>query len=266
MSLDYVEPSAPPPVDWVGQTFPEPLLYGGAALWFILFVAALAGMAMFRQRLMEERAIRRRAPELIFAAVRKTIDQALMKTGAETIGGGRRVAEALQQHLGPLISFSGALGGPLGKLKKALEGKADESAAHGGASHGHGHGESHGAPAQTALVVTANADQHLTIAPGKVVSDGPAPHHPPPPHKPAEMTAREQIIAVREALELLSESWRKEAVEGDLRKIQDALLIRSIPGGSPARPLRPLAPAPAPRAPSRRGPDAAPRKPTPKVL
>jgi hypothetical protein len=257
MSLDYVEPSAPPPVDWVGPVFPEPLLYSGAALWFILLIAALVGLIILRQRLMEERAIRRRAPELIFAAVRKTIDQALMKTGAETIAGGRRVAEALDLHLGPLIAFSDALNGRLGKLKKALDGKADDHAPH-------GKGEAHGA-AQSALVVTAGTDQHVTIAPAKIVSDGHAPHGC-GDHKGHDMTAREQINAVRQALEHLSEYWCKGRVEDDLRKIQDALMIKSISCQPSPRPVRLAAPASPAKPSPRRAGGSAPRNDAPKVF
>lgn len=112
MSLDYIDPTTPPPTEWNGPIFPEPLLYSGAALWFILLIVALIAIFYYRQKLFDERVGRRRAPEHIFASVRRALDLALMKTGDETIGAGRRVQEALDQTSGPFWPLVMGLAAP----------------------------------------------------------------------------------------------------------------------------------------------------------
>jgi hypothetical protein len=243
MSLDYIDPNTtrPPPVDWGGPIFPEPLLYSGAALWFILLIVAVVGLMFYRQKLFDERVVRRRAPEHIYASIRRTLDLALMKTGDETIAAGRRVQEALDQHLGPLLAFSHALGGPNAKLRKALAGKAEAV---------HVKHEPHvERTSQPAVVVASGVNDRVTITPAQILTaeSGHGEHGGHNSHDAghgghggheAEMSAREQRVAVREALELLSDYWRKEPVERDLRAIQDALLTRSFLNSPPVRAAR----------------------------
>jgi hypothetical protein len=247
MSLDYVDPTTPP-VDWNGPVFPEPLLYGGAAVWFVLLIAALMGLLFFRQRLFDERLARRRAPEVIYHAVRQALNQALIKTGDETISAGRRVQDVLELHLGPLLSFSGAVGGPAGKLRKALAGKGEPQRAAEHAKPDHSdksHGENGG---QTALVVSSGAENNLVITPAQILTaEAKHEHHGPghghgghgQAHGEVEMSARDQRMAVRDALEALSEYWRKDVVERDLRKIQELLLVSGPIGAGSARSGRP---------------------------
>ena len=265
MSLDYIDPNTaplPPPVEWGGPIFPDPLLYSGAALWFILLIAALMGLLFYRQRLLDERLARKRAPEHIYITIRRALDQALLATGARTIDAGQKVADVLDFHLGPILLFSGGFGKPLGALRKALEGKTDppppEPVKHIPIKHESKSSE-HGS--QPAIVVSAGIRDRVVIAPAQIIT--PAEHghgsghdaghgagHAHPEAK-RDMTAREQVVAVREALERISEYWRKESVERDLRKIQDAMSIpiavkRSPPPRASAPLRRPPAPAVSP--------------------
>ena len=229
-------------MEWGGPIFPEPLLYSGAALWFILLIAALVGLMYYRQKVFDERLVRRRAPEHIYVSIRRTLDLALMKTGDETMAAGRRVQEALEQHLGPLLLFSHALGGPSAKLRKALSGKAE--VVHAPVKH-----EPHvDRIAQPAVVVASDVLDRVTITPAQILTEGGHRDHGGHGghdaghgghgHHEVEMSAREQRVAVREALEQLSDYWRKEPVERDLRAIQDALLTRGFLNSPPVRAAR----------------------------
>jgi hypothetical protein len=198
----------------------------------------LLAVLFYRQRLLDERIARKRAPEHIYWAVRRTLDQALIKTGGNTIEAGRTVADALELHLGPVLAFGGVLGKPLGKLKTALNGqiKADR--------HEHAkpdHARFSEQTAQPAIVVSSNSE-NVVIAPAQIVTmtdaDHGAGHHEFGEHR-LEMTAREQIVAVREALEHLSEYWRRDVVERELCKIQDLFIIQAPLGLRPAPALGP---------------------------
>ncbi len=225
MSLDY--PDAPPPVEWTGPIFPEPLLYSGAALWFILLVAAVIGLLAYRQRARDEAAARLRAPEHIYRTIRRVLDQALMKTGAGTIDGAQRVAEALEMNLGPLLTFGGSVSKPLGGLKKALAGEGERPHA--------AHVHAPESKTESAVIVSAGADRKVFISPAQIVSKEAPPHHGEKHSEP--MSGREQIVAVREALEALSDYWRKDVVERDLARIQDLLIIKtSSPASARAAP------------------------------
>jgi hypothetical protein len=245
MSLDYSDPG--PPVEWNGPIFPEPLLYSGAALWFILLVAALLGLLFYRQRLFDERLAKKRAPEHIHAVIRRALDQALLATGARTIDAGQKVADVLDLHLGPILAFGGDFGKPLRSLREALEGEAD---AHEGVKHipiRHDGAAEHGS--QPAIVVSAGSRNRVVISPARIVTHAEAGHgeaHRDHGDRKHEMTAREQVVAVREALERLSEYWRRESVERDLRKIQDAMMISPSVGQTPLRAVAPVRRATAP--------------------
>jgi hypothetical protein len=225
MSLDY--PDGPSPAEWGGPFLIDPVFIGGGAVWLILLAVAALALWNNRRQRDEERRARDKAPEHIYDAVRKALDQALLKTGAGTLDGGRAVAEALELHLGPLLSFSGGCSKPLNALKKALQGDGPARVP----PRGNHERPSGGVKTQPALVVSSGARDKVVISSADIVTrdDGQDAHPPEAAHahpaEPQPMSTREQIIAVREALEQLSDHWRKEAVLGDLRKIQALLMI-----------------------------------------
>jgi hypothetical protein len=241
MSLDYIDPSTTtPPPDWAGAIFPEPMLYRLAPLWVFLLVLAVLGMLFYRQRLLDARSDGRRAPAIIFRAVRGAIDRALLATGPATIPAGQKVIETVRLYLGPILAFSGEFGAPFHKLEKAVAGKAEQGEKH---DH-HTHGSSE--PRHGTLVVTTAGHEGQVVAdkviqvvsPGQViaVTDAPPSHDHGKQHGHHEgMSTHEQTAAVRYALERLHEFWTADTVEPRLKAIRDALSIRKPKGGGLSR-------------------------------
>lgn len=197
-----------------------------------------------------------RSPEIIFAAIRRQIDIALMATGEGIFRPARTLSETIDAYLGPVLKVHEgplSLGGTIHKLKGALsttKKKVPDDHGHGG--HGGqggqgGHGPSTviitsggGAGAQGGGGPTASASASVggggsvqVLDPVRVVE---LPHggghgHQEPKMKEVELTSRERALAVRDALEALSEAWQKERVERQLKAAQQALLIDKPIGG-----------------------------------
>ena len=125
-------------------------------------------------------------------------------------------------------------------MKKALAGKTET--AHGPPVKHEPHIER---TAQPAVVVASGLGDRVAIAPAQIITaetghgghggSGDLGGH---GHHDAEMSVREQKVAVWEVLEQLSDYWRKDPVERDLRTIQDALLARSFLNSPPVRAAR----------------------------
>lgn len=245
MSLDYVDPSNPPPVDWNGPVFPEPMLYRLAPLWLFLLVLAVLGLLFYRQRLMDARSDHRRAPSIIYREVRLAIDQALRATGPATIPAGQRVIETVKLYLDPMLKFSGDLRGCFGKLEKAVKGEAQK--------HEGGHHHPPVEHSQPAVVVSSSAEQRVLVTPAQIITATDAGHSGHGDHHES-MSTHEQTAAVRYALERLHDFWTPNNVEPRLKEIRDALSIRE-PKGVGAQGVR-ARPSPAAR-PRARPPQAA---------
>lgn len=278
---DYGDPRGFPPVG--EAAWPDGVLKTVALLLLILAVAACyaayrAGRRVERDGLEDARA---RAPEIIFAAIRRQIDIALMATGERAFGPVRNLIESIDAYLGPVLKLtdgSNALAVTVAKLKKALATdrkkvtvEPERPAAGPGADGGRDGGRSGGS---TVIITSGPAAMPVSAAPGVTASagpgavtasasvgggggvqvvhpaqvfeiparDSPPPAAPPPAPKPVEkeveLTARERAQVLRDALEVLSDYWQKERVEGELRAAQRALTITAPIGDKTAAPAR----------------------------
>ena len=272
---DYGDPRGFPPV---GEgAWPDSVIKTICFLLLILavlicYAAYRAGRRYERQRL---EFVASKAPEIIFFAVRRQIDIALMATGERAFGPVRSLIETIDAYLGPVLRLTeghNALANTINKLKKALA--TDKKKIPVEPDH-HGHGGGHGGstviitsgPAVGSAGQGASASASAGVAAAAAVGPGggvqvveparifeiPAhdPHH--PPHKPAEkeveLTARERAQVLREALEQLSDYWQKERVEGELHAAQKALTITRPIGDKPLlQPARSRQPGPPPAA------------------
>ncbi len=255
MSLDYIDPTTPPPVDWTGGVFPEPMLYRMAPLWVFLLLLAVLGLLFYRQRLLDLRSDGRRAPAIIFKEIRTAIDRALYATGPATIPAGQKVVETIKLYLGPVLAFSSDLKGQLGRLEKAIEGKAED-----GLPKKEPHDPAKAEARHGAVVVTTTgqegavtADKFVqVVGPAQIVTVTEAPRH--EPHDGGRdkhdhenvMSVHEQTAAVRYALERLHELWTVNTMEPRLKAMQEALSIREAKGARLGRDpyRRPLEDAP----------------------
>jgi len=120
---DYGDPRGFPPVgegawpDSVIKTFCFLLLILAV---LICYAAYRAGRRYERQRL---EFVASKAPEIIFFAVRRQIDIALMATGERAFGPVRILIETIDAYLGPVLRLTeghNALASTINKLKKAL--------------------------------------------------------------------------------------------------------------------------------------------------
>jgi hypothetical protein len=242
MSLDYVDPSTPPPVEWTGAIFPEPMLYRLAPLWLFLLVIAVLGLLFYRHRLFDARSDGRRAPSIIYAEIRKAINQALYATGPATIPAGQKVIETLKLYLGPILAFSGEFRGPFSRLENAVSGKAEAAA----------HKPAHKPEPKPATVVvkstsagegTVTTDKVIqVVGPAQVITIGDSAQHDghgghETHHHDEAMSTNDQTAAVRYALERLHEFWTQNTVEPKLKAIHDALSIREPKGARSSRDL-----------------------------
>jgi len=247
----------------------------------LCFVCYRAGRRMERQRQEYDLG---RSPEIIYLAVRRQIDVALLATGERAFGPVRTLIETLDAYLGPVLRLTdgpASLAVVIQKLKKALAtDKKKVPVEPEKADHGHAHalgsgstviiatGPALGAPSPGVVASAEGAASSVGVAAAAAVGPGggvqvvqPArvfeipghdphpPHHPPakPAEKEVELSSRERALAVREALEGLSDYWQKERVEGELRAAQKALTITRAIGdkGLLPRPTRPAPPPPA---------------------
>jgi hypothetical protein len=180
-----------------------------------------------------------RAPEIIFHAIRRQIDIALMATGERAFAPVGRLIETINAYLGPVLKLSDgkvSLGDTIHRLKRALSTERRKVKVE-------GHGSAAGAPtviiAGGGAVATASASVggvQVVELPGHGGGHGHGHHE---EFKDVELSARERALAVREALEALSDYWQRERVEGDLRAAQQALLITRQIGDQPTVPMHP---------------------------
>ncbi len=256
---DYgdLPPRGFPPL--VGEgAWPDTVVDTCAILLVILLIAlcyaAYRSGRRYERRQMEFGA--NRAPEIIFHAVRRQIDIALMATGERAFGPVGRLIETIDAYLGPVLKLSdgkASLGETIHKLKRALSTdkrkvKVEE---HGAQGAGHGGGSTviiAGGPSVAGgAVATASASVGgggvQVVEPARIFELQPQGHGHAHGHheefKEVELTSRERALVVREALEALSDYWQRERVEGELRAAQQALLITQPIGDKPAIPTRP---------------------------
>lgn len=186
---------------------------------------------------------RGKAPELIFAAIRKRIDIALMATGERAIGPAEQLVATAELYLGPVLLFAVGFGSLFQGLRKALATYSVEEEP----KHGH-----HAAPVAATpgigpfIFVTppgggATASATATSGPAggnvQVVSPSAEHGHSAHGHKvKRDLTPKERARAIREALEALSDYWQKDRVEGQIKAMQDCLLIEKSLETLPAPP------------------------------
>ncbi len=284
---DYGDPRGFPPV---GEgAWPDSVIKTIAFLLLILalvicYAAYRSGRRFERRRLEDDAS---RAPEIIYHAIRRQIDIALMATGERAFGPVRNLIESVDAYLGPVLRLSdgpNALATSINRLKKALatdRKKVPVEPEHHGHGDGRGGGHGGGQIGGSTVIITsgpaaapggqgASASASAGVVAAAAVGPGggvqvvepariyqiPAQDaHPPAPapHKPAEkeveLTARERAQVLREALEHLSDYWQKERVEGELRAAQKALTITRPIGDKSAPPAaRPRPSGPPPAA------------------
>ena len=247
--------------DYDGPTGYHPLIGEGAwpdryvnvvSLLALILVVGLcylcfrAGQRMARDRFTNGA---NKAPEIIFTAIRRQIDIALMATGEGIFRPVRTLTETIDAYLGPVLKLHEgpqSLGVAIQKLKHALAAMKKKVPDDG---HGHNHspaggstviitggagGSGGGASASAAASAGGNSVQVMEPArifelPHGGHGGGHGTHE--PKMKEVELTTRERVLAVREALELLAEGWQKERVERELKAAQQALLIEKPIGG-----------------------------------
>jgi hypothetical protein len=197
-------------------------LIGHLILLVLLLVAVAAGIAVGLALARRDDLTRRGlAREAIYRDVRKAIDRTLIAQGADLINAAQRLLDTIRQRLGPLTDLQKTLSAPADAIGKALAGKVTDPVK----------------PAPPAPPPAAK-DQATTVIvnPPSLVTrinvvepdpkENPPPAKPPEPEKPAErdMTLKEQLSALRQAVESFSGAWERGSVDRVLEAAQAALL------------------------------------------
>jgi uncharacterized membrane protein YidH (DUF202 family) len=265
---DYDGPSAYHPL--IGEGAWPDQLVNTLGLLVLLATLVLCAVA-YRMGQRSERAHRthqaNRAPEIIYTAIRRQIDIALIATGEGIFRPARNLTDTIDAYLGPVLKLHDgpqSLGVAIQKLKHALGAMKkkvpDDSHDHHHASAtggstviitGGGGGGANGPSASASASAGGNSVQ--VVEPARIIElphggghgghgGGHGQHE--PRMKEVELTAKERVLAVREALELLAEGWQKERVERELKAAQQALLIERPIGEKPGAIVRPRAASP----------------------
>lgn len=269
--------------DYDGPTHYHPLIGEGA--WPDHFVNTLALLALIvvgvllyaayragrRAEIQQNADHRTKAAEIIFNAIRRQIDIALIATGEKAFGPVKILVDTIDAYLGPVLALAAgpnSLIGAVGKLKSALN-TTKKKAAH---DH-HAGGSSSviiaaGGNGSAVASAAAEGGSVQVVHPARIIEvpahGGGHGDHGHGHEKEVEMTSVERVRAVREALEHLSDVWQKPKVIDDILAAQAALLITKsipVPGtaaatqapaarATPARERR--APPPRPEPPRRR--------------
>lgn len=236
------------------------------ALAILCYLAYRAGQRAERR---ERELHHARAPGIIYHAVRRQIDIALIATGEKAFGPVRTLLETIDAYLGPVLALAGggSMIASIGKLKSAMHTTKRKPDSHGPA-HSEGHSvHTAGGPGNAVAAVAAAGGVTVQVVQPPQASEHDKSHG--AGHGAAhgaghgghelELSSRERALAVREALEALAEYWQKERVERDLTAAQGALLISKPIGGGPGAPTPPASrPARLPR-PTREGRPARPK-------
>ena len=198
----------------------DPALWG--ALILLLAAAALVGW-WFGARSVARRPDAARA---IWEAIDEAAKDAMKADDNALKGRAERLLKVIENRLGRTLKLAKGLSKNVGRLQKAVEGKAEDE--HGGHGGGHGHGHGHGAHAPAHAPHDAHAERVLEPAGASaasaasavtVITVGPAAVHPPaePAHgahdhhpEPRDMTQREQTDALRLAVAAFNQHWRDE--------------------------------------------------------
>lgn len=165
----------------------------------------------------------------IWKAVDKAAKEAMKADDNALRGKAAHLSDVIQSRLGKTLALSAGEDGlvrPVEALRAALAGRRaeahddhDHDDAHDADHHhdhadGHDHPHGHAAPPATAGAVTI-----VNVIPGAAPSPAGKPGH--SPHGRKELTAREQIVALRLAVAAFNEHWRHETRR--VRAMQAAL-------------------------------------------
>jgi hypothetical protein len=203
-------------------------LYIGHLLLLLLLIAIGVGLglwlAAYRSR--QRRALARIA---IYEDIRYAVDRALKAQGGDLINASQRLLDTVASRLGPVLDLSTALSVPMGAISKALAGKITDPVKP----------EPPKAPALAAACKDPGATVIITPpscgttvnvieAPvcEKPAAAEAAPEPAPAPKKPEErdMTLKEQLAALRAAVETFHGVWERRRVETMLSGAQATLL------------------------------------------
>jgi hypothetical protein len=268
---DYDGPPPPTPYHPLIGEGAWPDHYVNMVVFLVLIAALILGYLAYRAGQRSEKGRhdghRNKAPEIIFAAVRRQIDIALIATGEKAFGPVKVLVDTIDAYLGPVLALAAgpnSLIGAVGKLKSALN-TTKKKVPH-DAHEPHGGGSSviiAGGNGSAVAAAAADGGSVQVVHPARIIEipahgSGHGGGHGAHGHdKEVEMTSIERVRAVREALEHLSDVWQRPKVIDDLLAAQTALLITkpipvpgtaaaAAPGGAPrpAPPRRELRPAP----------------------
>jgi len=193
-------------------------------LLILAIVAAIghaAGQAMARRETLERRG---RARDAIYNDVRKAIDRALKAQGADLVNASQHLLDKVRARVGAASTLHKALSGPSEAIGKAIAGKITDP-------------PKPAPPPAPPAPVKAEPPTIIVNPPSLITrinvvetepKDPPA-EKPPEPEKPKErdMTLKEQLGALRAAVEAFSAAWERDAVEAMLKDLQTALLDAS---------------------------------------
>lgn len=263
--------------DYDGPAGYHPLI--GEGMWpdryvntmFVVFLLGVIILCALAYRL-GQNAMRRshlsgrnKAPELIFTAIRDRLNRALYQTGEHIVGPAEEVVATAELYLGPVLVFCAGFGSMFQALRKALNTYSVEDV--------QGHAPAAVVPNQPGIGpfifvtppggVTASATATAGAPAGgnvQVLTSPPADHgsghsdhggHGHGHGHKRDLSPKERARAIREAIETLSDYWQKDRVEGQIKAMQECLLIEKRRETTPPPPRPAARPRPAPTSGSR---------------
>ena len=212
-----------------------------------LYLAYRAGQRGERERYAGHRS---KAPEIIYAEVRRKIDIALIATGEKAYGPVKTLIDTIDAYLAPVLALAAgpnSLIGATGKLKSAVNTYKKKVPREEHPGHGSAVIVAAGGPGSAVASAAADGGSVQVVHPARIIEVPAAGggSHGGGHDVEVDMTGPERVRAVREALEHLADVWQHDKVVNDLSAAQAALLITkpiSPPGSAPA--LRPAPPPP----------------------
>jgi outer membrane biosynthesis protein TonB len=181
-------------------------------------IAYAAGRFVARRDDLERRALAR---DVIYRDVRKAIERALKAQGADLINASQHLLDKVRSRVGAVSTLNTALSGPSTAIAKGIAGKITDP-------------PKPPPPPPPPAPVTEQPTTIIVNPPSlitrvNVIEPEPKekpPEKPPEPEKPKErdMTLKEQLNALRLAVESFSAAWEKAAVDDMLEKLQAAVL------------------------------------------
>jgi hypothetical protein len=191
-------------------------------LLLILLVCGAIGVAvgrmMARRDELERRALAR---EAIYNDVRKAIERALKAQGADLINAAQHLLDKVRSRIGAASTLHKALSGPSDAITKAIAGKITDPPKPAPPPAP--------PPPAKAQPTTVIVNPPSLITRINVIEPEPKEkpaEKPPEPEKPQErdMTLKEQLNALRLAVESFSAAWERGAVDTMLKDLQTAVL------------------------------------------